>query len=755
MNANSIRFLTFLAVFVCVRYPPVLAEFSHPGIAHSSESIEFVKTKINAGEQPWSAAWEKLLGSRYGSLDWKPHPYPHVERGPYNDPNIGSSEFSEDAKAAYNHALCWALSGEEAHANKAAEIIDAWSETLESIENHDAKLLIGMSGYHFCIAAEILKHSWDQWPQPKQAQFALMLRDIWYPVIQDFYPSANGNWDASMMQVIMAMGVFLDDQGMFDRAKTYFLSGEGNGAIGNYFKESGQCQETGRDQGHTQMGLEYLANTCETAWIQGVDLYGALDNRLLKGFEYTAKYNLGFDVPYEPYESFEGRYHYDKISSDDRGRLRPMYERVLNHYHNRKGLDAPYTKQAALKLRSNPPERRGRRGRRSSSHLDTLMYANPPSEPLTFHKQVLTDQYFCDGINSADFNRDGKPDIVAGPYWYEGPEFTIKHEFYPAKTFPREPSPSDSMFSYTWDFNGDTWPDILVLGRVHLHPAVWYENPQGKNELWKQHFAFERVQGESPPFLDVDGDGKPEIVALWEQRWGLIQPVWSDPQQPWRFRPITLPGDWQRFHHGTGIGDVNGDGRFDLILNDGWWSQPADSNEAWTAHPVVFSEDKGGAQMFAYDVNGDGLSDVITALNAHGWGLAWFEQVRNNGEISFQKHPFMGDRDDETKYGVCFSQPHALALCDLDGDGLQDMVVGKRMWAHPPPKDIEPNAPPVLYWFRLQREKTGEAKFVPHFIDDQSGVGVQVTSADVTGDGRPDILTVSKKGSFLFVNQQP
>jgi hypothetical protein len=169
---------------------------------------------------------------------------------------------------------------------------------------------------------------------------------------------------------------------MFDPAKNYYLSGKGNGAIGNYFKESGQCQETGRDQGHTQMGLEYLANTCETAWIQGVDLYGALDNRLFKGFEYTAKYNLGFGVPYEPYTSFEGRYHYKRISSDSRGRLRSMYERVYNHYQNRKGLDASYTKQAALKLRADQPSRQdrgGRRRRRSSSHLDTLMYADQPA----------------------------------------------------------------------------------------------------------------------------------------------------------------------------------------------------------------------------------------------------------------------------------------------------------------------------------------------------------------------------------------
>lgn len=394
MNTNKMRSLTLVTLLAFACCSTASAEFTHPGVAHSQESIDFIKSRIAAGEQPWATAWQALKSSRYAALDWQPAPYPDVERGPSNDPDIGSSEFSNDAMAAYVHALCWVLSGEEAHAKKSAEIIDAWSKTLMSIGNHDARLLIGMSGYHFCIAAELLKHTDAAWPEVRQMQFATMLREIWYPVIKDFYPSANGNWDAAMLQTMIAMGVFLDDQAMFDRAKQYYLDGQGNGAIGNYFRESGQCQESGRDQAHTQMGLEFLANTCETAWIQGVDLYGALDNRLLKGFEYTAKYNLGHDVPYEPYRSFEGRYFYQTISDNSRGRLRPMYERVFNHFQNRRDLKAPFTEQAALRLRESRSDsrddrdqgnsERGRdnrrsRGRSPSSHLDTLMYATRPS----------------------------------------------------------------------------------------------------------------------------------------------------------------------------------------------------------------------------------------------------------------------------------------------------------------------------------------------------------------------------------------
>jgi len=150
------------------------------------------------------------------------------------------------------HALLWALTGKVAHAKKAAEIIGAWSSMLESIGNHDARLLVGMEGYDYCNAAELLKHTWDGWPQRDQARFEKMLRDIFYPIIKDFYPSANGNWDASMLQTMLAMGVYLDDRAMFDRGVDYYLKGEGNGAVRHYFKPSGQCQESGRGQGHTQ-----------------------------------------------------------------------------------------------------------------------------------------------------------------------------------------------------------------------------------------------------------------------------------------------------------------------------------------------------------------------------------------------------------------------------------------------------------------------------------------------------------------------
>jgi hypothetical protein len=374
--------------------------------------------------------------------------------------------------------------------------------------------------------------------------------------------------------------------------------------------------------------------------------------------------------------------------------------------------------------------------------------------PLRFQRQVLTDKYYCDGVATGDIDSDGHLDIVAGPFWYEGPEFKKSHAFYEPVVLAREPSPSNSMFSFVYDFSGDSKPDILVLGRVHKHEAKWYENPGTTDGFWKSHFAFERVRGESPDLVDIDSDGAPEVICHWDGRWGWIYPDASDPYQPWKFHPIGDEEDWPQFYHGEGIGDVDGDGRLDLIINDGWYQQPASPSDdnSWVFHRHRFSQGRDGAQIFADDVDGDGDNDVISAIDAHGWGVAWYEQQTTDAGSRFTERLIMGDRSRESELGAAFTQPHALAMADIDGDGFQDIVTGKRMWAHGPDGDIEPSADPVLYWFRLTRRDAGGVRYVPHKIDANSGVGVQILAADVDGDARVDVVTASKLGTFVFRN---
>jgi hypothetical protein len=209
-----------------------------------------------------------------------------------------------------------------------------------------------------------------------------------------------------------------------------------------------------------------------------------------------------------------------------------------------------------------------------------------------------------------------------------------------------------------------------------------------------------------------------------------------------------------------GLGDVSGDGRPDVLMAEGWWEQPAPGGEAaspWKKHPQAFGT--GGAQMHAYDVDGDGDNDVITSLAGHGYGVSWFEQVRRDGETTFVEHPILPANPQDSLDGVQFSQPHAVELADIDGDGLRDIVTGKRFWAHGPGGDVDPQGAPVVYWFQLQRPATVTGNpatgvaWVPHRIDDASGVGTQIAVGDMTGDGRPDIVVGNKRGGCVFLQE--
>lgn len=371
----------------------------------------------------------------------------------------------------------------------------------------------------------------------------------------------------------------------------------------------------------------------------------------------------------------------------------------------------------------------------------------------SFKKLVLSDQFYCEGVYFGDFNKDGKMDVVAGSLWYEGPDFKVKHEFRPGKTYnPKEYS--DNFITFAYDFNGDGWMDILIIDTPG-QTGTWYENPKNQGGHWPKHLGFPVVDNESPDFGDLNDDGKPEMIFNYDGYLGYATPNWADPNQPWKFHRITPKGKYHKYTHGLGYGDINGDGRTDYIEVAGWWEQPSSlaDDPVWKFHPANFGD--GGAQMLVYDVNGDGYNDIVTCLNPHQYGLAWFEQVREQGrEISWIKHPIMGTKPQDNDYGVKFTQIHAFSKVDMNGDGVLDFVTGKRFWAHPPPTDPESDAPAVLYWFETCRDAaTKTAKFIPHLIDDNSGVGTQVVTTDMNGDGLPDVLVGNKKGVFVFLHQ--
>ena len=399
---------------------------------------------------------------------------------------------------------------------------------------------------------------------------------------------------------------------------------------------------------------------------------------------------------------------------------------------------------------------------RNVSYKD-LAAKTDPREVVSsrFHIQRLSPFYYGWSADAADFNRDGHLDLISGPYIYYGPDFTRSEEIYPAQAInPSTNYSMDDWVVHAYDFTGDGWPDILTTshaggGKVG---AILYVNPKGESRRWEKYTVVEPINSEATLLKDVDGDAKPELVYVGDGYVAYAKPDPKDPTGKWMVHNISERGPWPA--HGIGAGDINGDGRVDIVNGYGWWEHPqtdADST-VWKYHPEPFSDwgrvSPGGAEIGVYDVNGDGFNDVVTSMQAHGWGIAWFEQKRSSsGEISFVKHIVMGHTPEESAGGVVFTEPHGSAIADVDGDGIPDFVVGKRYWSHLDDYfDPDPYGPAVLYWYRTVRDKSapGGARFVPELIHNRSGAGSDVLAKDLNGDGAIDIATSVRSGTYIF-----
>jgi len=359
MKANIIKYIVFFFLAMFFASIAVQAQtFVHPGILHSKEDLQRMKKAVANKQEPVYSACQLFIQNPASQYIYRMQgPLAMVGR----NPTVGATAYDNEANAAHQNAVMWAITGDQRYADKAIEIVNGWSSTLKSITGKDAVLMAGLGPFKMINAAEILRYTNSGWKETDIKQTEKHFKEVIYPVLKDFAPFANGNWGAAAIKTMMAIAVFCNDRPMFERALRYYVNGHGNGSLRNYIiNEDGQVQESGRDQAHTQLGIGMLAECCAIAWNQGLNLYAYANNRLLKGFEYTAKFNLGNDdVPFTEWLDRTGKYHHTKISQQARGGLRAVYEQVYNHYVVQMGLNAPYVQQTAEKLRPEGPGKPG------------------------------------------------------------------------------------------------------------------------------------------------------------------------------------------------------------------------------------------------------------------------------------------------------------------------------------------------------------------------------------------------------------
>lgn len=357
--------------------------------------------------------------------------------------------------------------------------------------------------------------------------------------------------------------------------------------------------------------------------------------------------------------------------------------------------------------------------------LATFLFGLTRPPDIPFHKHQI-DLGASETAALADINGDGKLDIVSGENWYEAPAWK-RHDF---RQIPYSNGYVDNFSDLPLDVDGDGRPDIVSCSWFQ-RSLRWWKNPgtRGGETEWTAQSIQEGFPIEFAFLVDLDNDGKAhEILPQFGDTHAPLS--WYEAQNGKFVRHIVSDSS---YGHGIGAGDVNGDGRTDIITPKGWFEAPADPRASkWTWHPEYDFGTSAGF-IYAYDINGDGRNDLITTA-AHDYGFFWLEQGANH---QWTKHMI-----DET-----WSQAHAMTMIDLDGDGRPDFLTGKRYMAH----DTDPGArdPLGIYWYQFLKGDDGKVVWVKHVIDysSQAGGGMQIPVAANLG-----FVTAGKSGLFLFEN---
>jgi len=330
---------------------PMRFSFVHPGGLHTQADLDRMKAKVAAHEHPWIDGWNCLLRDPLSDSNY--HAGATANLGD-KDGGAGRQRASRDAHAAYLNFLRWYIGGDRANAECAIRICNEWTAAVnQDPSGTDIPGLSGIAISEFAMVGELLRICPD-WDPEDQERFKAMMRQYFYPQVHGYLAIKNltsdshawANWDICNVSALIAMGVLLDDHSMFNEGVGYFKHGRGTGSIMNavysiHPNGLGQWQESGRDQGHAQLGVGMLAQACEIAWNQGVDLFGYADNRLLVGAEYVGATTFWQDLPFKFYTNISNANNY-WLASNGRGSIKqPIWELLYNHYVVRRGLAAP------------------------------------------------------------------------------------------------------------------------------------------------------------------------------------------------------------------------------------------------------------------------------------------------------------------------------------------------------------------------------------------------------------------------------